>query len=258
MRVPGGILFDLDGVVYEGNSLIPGSLETLNKLQLAEIPYHFITNTTRMTKNNLVSFLKAMGLNVAPESVFSAPQVALEYCKLKGYKKISLIVPDPEMEQDFSSFQLVDINPDAIVLGDMGQLFTFELLNRLFNDAINGSQIVAMHKNRYWKSALGLTIDLGVFVAALEYASGKSAAIIGKPYPNMFRLAIQSWNVSPDSVIVIGDDIEGDVFGAKSAGMKSVLVKTGKFREDILAQSKTKPDHIIESVANLPSLLKLS
>jgi len=258
MRAPGGILFDLDGVIYEGNSLIPGSLETLNKIQLAEIPYHFITNTTRMTKSNLVSFLKAMGLNVAPESVFSAPQIALEYCKLKDYKKISLIVPDPEMEQDFSSFQLVDINPDAIVLGDMGQLFTFELINRLFNEAINGAQIVAMHKNRYWKSAQGLTIDLGVFVAALEYASGKSAVVMGKPDPNMFRLAIQSWNVSPDSVWVIGDDVEGDVFGAKSAGMKSVLVKTGKFREDVLAQSKTKPDHIIESVANLPSLLKLS
>jgi HAD superfamily hydrolase (TIGR01458 family) len=211
-----------------------------------------------MTKNNLVSFLKGMGLNVAPESVFSAPQVALEYCKLKGYKKISLIVPDPEMEQDFSSFQLVDINPDAIVLGDMGQLFTFELLNRLFNEAINGSQIVAMHKNRYWKSAMGLTIDLGVFVAALEYASGKSVAVMGKPHPNMFWLAIQLWNVPPDSVFVIGDDIEGDILGAKTAGMKSVLVKTGKFREDVLAQSKTKPDYIIESVANLPSLLKLS
>ena len=258
MKVLGGILFDLDGVIYEGNSLIPGSVEALNKIKLAKIPYHFITNTTRMTKNNLVSFLKAMELNVVPESVFSAPQVAFEYCKLKGYKKISLIVPDPEMKQDFSSFQLVDINPDAIVLGDMGQLFTFELLNQLFNEAINGAQIVAMHKNRYWKSALGLTIDLGVFVAALEYASGKSAAVMGKPDPNMFRLAIRPWNVPPDSVFVIGDDIEGDVFGAKTAGMKSVLVKTGKFREDVLAQSKTKPDHIIESVANLPSLLKLS
>ena len=199
-----------------------------------------------------------MGLDVAPESIFSAPQVAYEYCKLSGYNKISLIVPDPEMEQDFSSFQLVDVNPDAIVLGDMGQLFTFDLLNRLFNEVINGAQIVAMHKNRYWKSTQGFTLDLGVFVAALEYASGKSAAIMGKPDPNMFRLAIQSWNVSPDSVLVIGDDIEGDILGAKSAGMKSVLVKTGKFREDVLSQSKTKPDHIVESVANLPSLLKLS
>jgi ribonucleotide monophosphatase NagD (HAD superfamily) len=115
-----------------------------------------------------------------------------------------------------------------------------------------------MHKNRYWASALGLTVDLGMFVAALEYASGKSAAIMGKPSPYMFRLAIQSWNVPPDSVLVIGDDVEGDILGAKNVGMKSVLVKTGKFREDVLAQSKIKPDHIIESVASLPDLLGLS
>ena len=90
------------------------------------------------------------------------------------------------------SFKLVDKSSDAIVLGDMGQLFTFELLNRLFNEVINGSQIIAMHKNRYWKSSKGLTIDLGAFIAALEYASGKPAVVVEKPDPNMFRLAIQS------------------------------------------------------------------
>ena len=258
MNVPGGVLFDLDGVIYEGNGLIPGSIEILNKLQTAGIPFRFITNTTRMTKNHLVEFLGEMGFHVAPESIFSAPQVALEYCKLKGYKNISLVVPDPEMELDFSSFQLVDINPDAIVLGDMGQLFTFELLNRLFNEAINGSPIVAMHKNRYWRSTHGLTMDLGAFVAALEHASGRSAAIMGKPDPNMFQLAIRSWNVPTNSVLVIGDDIEGDIGGAKNAGMKSVLVKTGKFREDALARSNIRPDHIIESVADLPGLFKFS
>ena len=114
MKVPGGILFDLDGVIYEGNNLIPGSLETLNKIRLAGIPYRFITNTTRMTKNNLVRFLNGMGLSVAAESVFSAPQAAIDYCKFKRYKKIFLVVPDHEMKEDFSSFQLVDLNPDAI------------------------------------------------------------------------------------------------------------------------------------------------
>ena len=257
MQALGGILFDLDGVIYEGNSLIPGAVKTLKKIQAAGIPFRFITNTTRMTKNNLVGFLGGMGFSVGHESVFAAPHVAIEYCKLKGYKKIFLVVPDPEMKQDFSSFQLVDKNPDAIVLGDMGKLFTFNLLNRLFNEVINGSRLIAMHKNRYWKSARGLTVDLGAFIAALEYASGKSAAVMGKPNPNMFQLAVQSWNVPPDSIFMIGDDIEGDVCGAKNVGMKSVLVKTGKFREDVLARSKIKPDFIINSIADLPGLFEI-
>ena len=257
MQALGGILFDLDGVIYEGNRLIPGAVKTLKKIQAAGIPFRFITNTTRMTKNNLVGFLGGMGFSVGHESVFAAPHVAIEYCKLKGYKKIFLVVPDPEMKQDFSSFQLVDKNPDAIVLGDMGKLFTFNLLNRLFNEVINGSRLIAMHKNRYWKSARGLTVDLGAFIAALEYASGKSAAVMGKPNPNMFQLAVQSWNVPPDSIFMIGDDIEGDVCGAKNVGMKSVLVKTGKFREDVLARSKIKPDFIINSIADLPELFEM-
>ena len=166
--VPRGVLFDLDGVVFEGNNLVPGAMDIINKLQSAGIPYCFITNTTRMTKAGLVEFLSKMGAGVAPQSIFAAPDIAVEYCKLKGYKKISLIVPDPKMHDDFSSFQLVDRSPEAIILGDMGPLFTFELLNKLFKEVVNGSKIIAMHKNRYWRSSRGLTMDLGAFVAALE------------------------------------------------------------------------------------------
>ena len=257
MNPPGGVLFDLDGVIYEGRNPIPGAKEALNKFYKAGVPCRFITNTTRMTKARLINFLIKMGFSVAPESVFTAPHAAVEYCKLRGYRKILLIVPDPEMRQEFSSFQLVNKNPEAIVLGDMGRLFNFKLLNRLFNYAINGSQIVAMHKNRYWRSSRGLTVDLGAFIAALEYSSGKSAAIMGKPDPNIFSLAARPWNVPHNSIFMIGDDVDVDVGGAKSAGMKSVLVRTGKFREDALSNSELKPDFIIDSVSDLPGLFEL-
>ena len=257
MIVPGGVLFDLDGVIFQGDSLIKGAVSAVSVLDNAGIPYRFITNTTRMTKSNLISYLEKIGLKTVPENVLAAPHAAVEYCNIKGYNKISLIVPDSEMKQDFSSFELVDNNPEAIVLGDMGRLFTFELLNRLFNDALNGSQIVAMHKNRYWKSAKGFTIDLGAFIAALEYASGKSAVVMGKPDPNIFFLAVRSWSIPHNSIFMIGDDIEGDVGGAKNAGMQSVLVKTGKFRDRVLANSKLKPDFIINSVSDLPSFFEL-
>ena len=258
MKFPGGILFDLDGVIYVGNRLIPGALETIKKLRANGIPYRFVTNTTRMTKIQLVTFLGKVGFNVSSENVFSAPHAAVEYCKLKKFKTISLIVPDPEMKKDFSFFKLVDDNPDAIVLGDMGQFFTFDLLNKLFNDVINGSQIVAMHKNRYWKSARGLTMDLGGFIAALEYATGKPAVVIGKPSQNIFNMAVRSWNIPKNLIFMVGDDIEGDIGGAKNAKMKSILVKTVKFQEDGLACAKIKPDYIINSVADLPRLFKLS
>ena len=258
MIVPGGVLFDLDGVIFQGDGLIPGAEDVILKLQAARIPYRFITNTTRMTKNNLVNMLSKMGFSVTPEEIFAAPHAAVEYCKLKGYKNISLIVPEEEMKEDFSAFQFVDENPEAIVMGDMGKLFTFELLNRLFMNIINGAELIAMHKNCYWKSVDCLTLDLGAFISALEYATGKSAVVVGKPDPNLFKLAVYGWGLSENSIYVVGDDLDGDIGGAHNAGMKSILVKTGKFREENLERSDNIPDYIINSVADLPDIFQLN
>ena len=84
----GGILFDLDGVIFQGNRLISGSKEALRALRCAKIPFRFITNTTRMTKNNLVKMLGNMGLIVDLNKIFAAPHAAAEYCKIRSYKKI--------------------------------------------------------------------------------------------------------------------------------------------------------------------------
>jgi len=257
MIKPGGFLFDLDGVIFQGNSLISGSKEILSALTGAGIPYRFITNTTRMTKNNLVKMLGDMGLAVDSNDVFSAPHAAAEYCELKGYNKILLFIPDQEMQDDFSAFQLVENNPDAVVVGDMGALFTFGLLNKIFRIMIDGAELVAMHKNRYWAPADGLTLDLGAFISALEYASNKSAAVMGKPNANLFKLAVRSWNISKSSIYVVGDDLDGDILGSQNAGMKSILVKTGKFREEGLENSKIVPDYIINSIADLSGLIQL-
>lgn len=257
MIKPGGVLFDLDGVIFQGKSLISGSKEILSILTGAGIPYRFITNTTRMTKNNLVKMLGDMGLVVDSNDIFAAPHAAAEYCELRGYNKILLFVPDQEMQDDFSAFQLVENNPDAVVVGDMGALFTFGLLNKIFRIIIDGAELVAMHKNRYWAPADGLALDLGAFISALEYASNKSAAVIGKPNANLFKLAVRSWCVSKSSIYVVGDDLDGDIRGAQNAGMKSILVKTGKFREENLENSKIVPDYIINSIADLSGLMQL-
>jgi len=99
---------------------------------------------------------------------------------------------------------------------------------------------------------------LGAFISALEYASGKSAIVVGKPDPNLFKLAVHNWGLPEKSIYVVGDDLDADIMGAHNAGMKSVLVKTGKFREENLKYSEIKPDHIINSVADLPNIFQLN
>ena len=253
-----GILFDLDGVIYQGDSLISGAKDSINLLRQNNIPCRFITNTTRMTKKNLVTKFQAMGLTLKVNEVFAAPHAAVEYCKNMDYTTIGLVVPDNEMEEDFIDFDLHAENPQAIVLGDMGNLFTYDLLNVLFKKILNGAEIVAMHKNKYWHSGNGLTLDLGAFVAALEFATEKEAVVIGKPNPHLFQLAVKPWGLSFQSIYMVGDDIKGDIGGANNVGMQSILVKTGKYREESLKRSEITPDFIINSVADLPELLQLN
>ncbi len=254
---PSALLLDLDGTIYQGKTLISGAKEILVMLEDAGIPYCFITNTTRMTKKKLVFMLRNLGLYASMDNIFAAPHAAVLYCKNRGYKKILLVVQDGEMEEDFSEFQMVDYKPEAIVLGDMGASFTFNLINNLFLHILDGAELVAMHKNRFWKSADGYTLDMGAFVSALEYASGKQASIMGKPNSNLFVLASQKWNIPAGEILVVGDDVDSDVVGALNAGMKSVLVKTGKFRSDDFQSSGVRPNYIIDSIADLPNVIDL-
>ena len=250
------VLFDLDGTIYQGDELIEGAEAALAYLKTQSIPCRFITNTTRMTKNNLLQILAKMGLELKVEDVFAAPHAAVEYCKLNGLVNLRLIVPDEEMIEDFLEFNLKSENPEAVILGDMGNLFNHELLNKIFIDILNGAVLIAMHKNRFWRSKDGLTLDLGAYISALEYAAGKEAVVVGKPNRNFFHLASRHWDISSEKILVVGDDLDGDVGGAFNSKMKSVLVKTGKFLEDNLQRAKVQPDYIINSVADLPALFQ--
>ena len=115
---------------------------------------------------------------------------------------------------------------------------------------------MAIHKNRYWKTADGLTLDAGPFVAALEYASGQCATVIGKPSRTFFETAAGSMGLGLGDVAMVGDDLESDVAGAQAAGATGILVRTGKFQETELERSLVRPDYVIDSVAALPGILR--
>ncbi len=120
---------------------------------------------------------------------------------------------------------------DAVVVGDAGVFFTYELLNRAYRILNGGAAFFALAKNRNFLDRDGeLSLDAGPFVVALEYASGKSATVLGKPAPAFFKLAVESLGVPAADVAMIGDDAEADVGGAMAAGLKGVLVRTGKYR----------------------------
>jgi HAD superfamily hydrolase (TIGR01458 family) len=158
---------------------------------------------------------------------------------------------------EFEEFPQSESRPQVVVIGDIGDRWNYALMNRLFRMLMEGAELVALHKSRYSQTEEGLRLDIGAFVAGLEYVTGREAILVGKPSPTFFRLAVLNLNLRPEEVAMVGDDIEGDVGGAQRSGLKGVLVKTGKYRPDVAARSRVRPDAVLDSIASLldPALI---
>ncbi len=245
-----GYLIDLDGTVYVGDQPIPGAIDTINRLREAGIPFRFTTNTTTKSLATLHSKLCDLGLPVEPDELFGVIRATVAFLREKGSPQCQLLLTD-DPKQDFSEFPQDAETPEYIVIGDIGKYWDYKLVNDLFNKIMNGSKMIALHKGRYWQTEHGLQVDIGAFVAGLEYATGTSANVIGKPSESFFRLALDDLGLPAESVAMVGDDVISDIGGAQAVGMKGVLVKTGKYREEFVTRSGVKPDRVIDSLLDL-------
>lgn len=250
-----GFLIDLDGTVYEGDHAIPGAAAALERLRSDSVPFLFTTNTSRKSRRAIIDSLAGLGLSVRKEEVLSAPVAAAGWLESEGVERIQLLVPE-STHDDFTSFTITDDDPEVVLVGDLGSGFTFERLNAAFRSLRAGARLAALHRNRFWLPAAGPTLDAGPFVAALEYATGSRATLVGKPSPAFFRTAARQAGVETEGLAVVGDDIETDVRGARDAGLVAIQVRTGKFdaaRNAELAP-ELRPDHVIDSIRDLPDL----
>lgn len=250
-----GVLIDLDGVLYMGGKAIPGAAETIEYLNAKNIPFRCISNTTRKCRRTICSQLSAMGFEIPEEYIFTPPLAAVAYMKKNRKTHIHLLVTG-DSDQDFAN--VMDNNPgavDYVVIGDAGDKITYDSLNRAFRHLMDGAELIALEKDRYWMERDGLSLSAGPFVSALEYATGKTALIMGKPSKAFFDLALRDMHLPPSAVAMIGDDILTDVGGAQQAGITGILVRTGKFREDLLQKTPVKPDKIIHSIADLKGIV---
>ncbi len=249
-----GVLVDLDGTVYEDERPIPGAADALTAVRRAGFGVRFVTNTTRMPRADLAAKLAALGVEARPEEIHTPAVAAAAWLRGRGLDRVSLCVPDAT-HVEFASLTLDDERPQAVVIGDLAQRWTFERLNRAFLHVLAGAEIVALQRNRYWSTSAGLALDAGPFVVALEYATSKSATLIGKPSGEFLVTAARSIGLDLAAVAMVGDDAVTDIAGAQAAGARGILVRTGKHGADAIGRATVRPDATIDSIADLPALL---
>jgi len=246
-----GFLLDLDGVLYVIDKPVEGAQDSLKKLK-ERFAVRFITNTTTKPRKVVYQRLLQMGFDLKEEEIFSALEATKQFLKEKDAGAFFILT-------DLALEEMKDIKRepvDYVVVGDARDNFTYSNMNRAFRYLIEGAELVAAAKNRYFRDKDGyLSLDCGGFIVGLEFATGKKAKLIGKPNRDFFLMAVKTMGLEPEQVAVVGDDIESDVKGGMDAGLKGILVKTGKYTPDDLKKG-IKPDLIVEDINHLVEIIE--
>lgn len=222
-----GVLLDLGGVAYVGDETLPGAVDAVARLRGAGLAVCFITNTTRTPRRAFLDKIRRLGLSVEADELFMPAIAARRLLEARGLCPLLLV--HPALVEDFAG--LPAAGPPAVVVGDAAGGFTYEALNAAFRLLVEEqAEFLALARNRSFKDDDNrLSLDAGPFVAALEYATGRAAAVFGKPSAEFFGAARESLGCIAAEAVMVGDDVEADIAGALAAGIAGVLVRTGKY-----------------------------
>ena len=252
------ILLDVDGVLHVSGAPIAGAPAAVRRLREAGHRLRFVTNSTTSSRLVVASSCGRSGIELDDDELQTTGSVAAG--ALAGKRVLALVMSG--ILDDLSSLQLVGMNVDAVLIGgadegeETGRVFSYLNLNRAFHELDAGADLYCLHKNRWWQTSDGARLDAGAFVAGLEYAADIEATVLGKPSTAYFAAALEALDAEPGLTWMVGDDLENDVLGAHRHGMKTILVRTGKFRPDEVERSRVQPDGIVSSIAQLPDWIE--
>jgi HAD superfamily hydrolase (TIGR01458 family) len=248
------LLLDLDGVLYVEDEPVAGAREAVAELRERGLALRFVTNTTSRPRRAILERLNRLGFEVASDELSTPAALAVDRCAARGHRRAMLLVRD-DVKQDFAGLEEAERDVEAVIVGDLGDAFGYAVLNRAFRQLIGGAELIALQRNRYWMTPDGLSLDVGPFVAALEYAARTDAFVVGKPARGFFATILASIPAEPADAVMVGDDVESDIGGALDAGLHGILVRTGKYRDDALRASGVEPTAVVDSIADVPALL---
>src|SRR5438477_3522064 len=251
------ILLDVNGVLHVSGAPIAGAAEAVARLREEGHRLRFVTNETTRSQATLAEEIRALGIDLADGELQTTATAAAH--ALRGKRVLALTMQ--ALLPDLEGVELVGEGADAVLLGgadetpETNRVFSYMNLARAFSELEAGADLYCLHKNRWWQTLRGPLLDAGAFVAGLEYAAGVEATVLGKPSGPYFAAALEELDADPENTWMVGDDVDADVGGAHAFGLRTVLVRTGKFRGDMHGWSVA-PDAVLDSIADLPEFLR--
>ena len=252
------ILLDVDGVLHVSGEPIPGAAGAVARLRENGHRLRFVTNTTTRSRAQLTAELRAQGFELKDDEVQTGAAAAAR--ALSGKRVLALTMH--ALIADLDDLELVGEGADAVLLGGADEtpeanlVFSYMNLARAWAELEAGAELYCLHRNRWWQTKHGPMLDSGAFVAGLEYAAQVEATVLGKPSSAYFAAACEALDADPHMTWMVGDDVETDIAGAQGTGLRTVLVRTGKFRPDTVERARSQPDGIVSSISQLPEWLE--
>jgi HAD superfamily hydrolase (TIGR01458 family) len=247
------ILLDVDGVLHISGQPIDGAAHAVKQLRAAGHRLRFLTNNTTHSRSELAEAIRGFGIELEDGELQTTPVAAARV--LEGRRVLALTMP--AIRDDLLGVELVGDNADAVLVGgadetaETNQVFSYMNLARAFAELEAGAELFCLHKNPWWQTSRGALLDAGAFVVGLEYATGAQATVLGKPSASYFEAALEAVDSDPEHAWMVGDDVDADIGGAAALGMHTILVRTGKFRDDAGAWS-AEPEAVVDSIADVP------
>jgi len=252
------VLLDIDGVLHVSGEPVPGAPEAVARLREDGHRLRFVTNNTTRARAALAADLQGIGVELDEDEIETTAAAAAR--ALRGKRVLALTMH--ALVGDLEGVELVGEDADAVLLGGADEtpetnlVFSYINLARAFHELEAGAELYCLHRNRWWQTKQGPMLDAGAFVAGLEYAAQAEATVLGKPSPSYFAAACEALDTDPELCWMVGDDLDADIAGAQRFGMRTALVRTGKFRPDAVEMSRVRPDAIVSSIAHLPDWLE--
>ena len=252
------ILLDIDGVLHVSGEPISGAQEAVSELREAGHAIRFVTNNSTRPRAGLAAELREMGFTLEDAELQTTPGTAAR--ELAGKRVLALVMV--AIVPDLEGLELVGHDADAVLVGgcdetlEPNQVFSYMNMARAFSEIRMGAEFYCLHKNTWWQTSRGPMLDSGAFTAGLEYATGVEAVVLGKPSPSYFAAALDALDAEPERTWLVTDDVEADVRGARLFGMRTALVRTGKFRPETLEGAEASPDIVVSSIAQFPAWLE--
>jgi HAD superfamily hydrolase (TIGR01458 family) len=258
------LLLDLDGVIVLAGEAIPGAANALNELERRGMPYRIVTNTSAVSRQTLSRWSAKLGAPIPPERFESALSASAAWTAHHFKDQPLYVLASEDARTEFAGQHLLshaeagqrNVSVAAVIIGDSPEDATYENLNQAFRLVLDGAALIGMHRNGWWLTPDGPTLDSGAFVVGLEFASGRSATIVGKPSASFFAQGVRDLrkeagrDLARSEIAMVGDDVRTDVRAAQRAGLRGILVLSGKHGEsDIVVAAAERGGRSPDAVA---------